>query len=576
MSLKGGGWAYVTSEEAFFFDNDGLASAPRDVEAFSASTFWDRSTDFAWLNSGGWVGYGYLESSGELGQNAYDHDGGLIVSEGQVNSTEEGYQSRPRYIGTRDGGWVVVWRSEYMAPEGPKYQVFTQAFNADGAKRGDEVVAGTADGGLTGPFITELKDGTFITVWSERDATSGVSSVHQLHLDASGLPVGTETLVSSSRVPYDAEPRATALHGGGWVVTWKGVSQQVFDENGNAIGTTSLAVEGANTGHEVVALDNGGWVALHWSYGDIIQQIYSASGSPIGEAQTVNTYTTYQQMNVDAAALPDGKWVVTWESANQDGSGTGIYQRVFQFNNSAPTAASDTLTVAEDTVHMFEQGDFGFADVDGDELAGITVTAVSVAGSLTLNGVAVTAGQFVQADDLEHLAWFAGDDVNGAGIAAFTFTARDDGGTDHGGEDTSTTSYAINFDVSEVVDRFIGTKKKNELVGTGGRDILDGKGGIDRLLGDRGNDTLIGGNGADRFVFRTGDGRDTAKDFNAVDKAHDILDLSDLESVTSFKDLKRNHIDQAGKHVVIDGLNGDEIVLQNVKIKDLDAGDFVF
>lgn len=381
VSLQGGGWVYVTSEEAFYFDNEGAASSPRDVEAFSTSTFWDRATDFAWLSNGGWVGYGYIDGSVELGQNAYGYDGTAIVTEMQVNSTVDGNQSRPRYIGTEDGGWVVVWRSEYMAPEGPKYQAFSQAFNTDGTKRGGEVVAGTADGGLTGPYITQLNNGTFVTVWSERDAGSGLTSIHQLRLDANGLPIGTETTVSPSQASYDAEPRVTALHSGGWVVTWKGVVQQVFDENGLAIGGTTVAVQGANDGHEVVALDNGGWVVLHWSYGDIVQQVYSPTGSPIGEAQTVNTYTTYQQSNVDASSLSDGGWVVTWESENQDGSGTGVYQRVFHLSNSAPTVAHPIgdQTADEDQLFTFQVGSDAFADVDGED--GLSFAATLMDGS---------------------------------------------------------------------------------------------------------------------------------------------------------------------------------------------------
>jgi Ca2+-binding RTX toxin-like protein len=127
-----------------------------------------------------------------------------------------------------------------------------------------------------------------------------------------------------------------------------------------------------------------------------------------------------------------------------------------------------------------------------------------------------------------------------------------------------------------VVDLFVGTKRNDRLAGTDGRDTLSGKDGKDRLTGGLGDDVLTGGRHSDRFVFRTGDGRDTINDFDAVGKTHDILDLSGLASIESFKDLKKNHLDQDGKHLVIEGLDGDEIVLRNIKVNDLDVGDCLF
>ncbi len=90
------------------------------------------------------------------------------------------------------------------------------------------------------------------------------------------------------------------------------------------------------------------------------------------------------------------------------------------------------------------------------------------------------------------------------------------------------------------------------------------------------NDTLTGGTGKDTFVFNTGDNKDTIKDFDAKGEDHDILDIRALNAVTNFNDLMKNHADQDGRDVVIDGLNGDTITLKNVKMSDLDAGDFLF
>jgi len=244
--------------------------------------------------------------------------------------------------------------------------------------------------------------------------------------------------------------------------------------------------------------------------------------------------------------------------------------------NDAPTGAAKALTLLEDASYTFVASDFGFADIESDDFEGITVASLSSVGSLTLNGEVVVTGQFIGHDDLDQLTWMAGENVNGAGLQAFDFVVKDNGGTTNDGVDTSTESYTVDFDVSEVIDQFIGTKKKDTLVGTDGSDVLTGKGGNDWLTGGLGDDTLTGGVGKDRFVVGIGDGQDTIMDFDAVGKDHDVLDLSGLDAIESFKDLKKNHLEQDGKHVVIDAFEGDEIVLRNIRIKDLDASDFIF
>ena len=98
--------------------------------------------------------------------------------------------------------------------------------------------------------------------------------------------------------------------------------------------------------------------------------------------------------------------------------------------NDAPEGADRTVTTDEDTAYTFAAEDFGFTDGDGDALASVTVVTVPAAGSLTLDGTAVTADAEVTKTQLDggELEFTPAADENGAGYASFTFKVSD--GTD--------------------------------------------------------------------------------------------------------------------------------------------------
>lgn len=125
-------------------------------------------------------------------------------------------------------------------------------------------------------------------------------------------------------------------------------------------------------------------------------------------------------------------------------------------------------------------------------------------------------------------------------------------------------------------DKLYGDAGNDKLYGGNGNDQLYGGAGKDLLDGGAGKDMLTGGGGVDTFVFRKGYGVDTITDFNAVGKSHDILDLTGVSAITSFKDLKENHLSVSGDKVIIDATGGDKIILEGVKLADLDKGDFLF
>jgi hypothetical protein len=134
------------------------------------------------------------------------------------------------------------------------------------------------------------------------------------------------------------------------------------------------------------------------------------------------------------------------------------YDETFTINltnvNEAPTGADVTVTINEDSSHILTTANFGFSDVDaGDSLSAVRIDTLPGAGTLTLSGGNVTAGQVITVADITagNLVFTPAQDTNGTGYASFTFSVRD-----------STNAYdaapnALIFDVTAVNDAPIRT-----------------------------------------------------------------------------------------------------------------------
>jgi Ca2+-binding RTX toxin-like protein len=132
-----------------------------------------------------------------------------------------------------------------------------------------------------------------------------------------------------------------------------------------------------------------------------------------------------------------------------DSSGSSSTARTITFDVTSvdddPTAADATITIDEDGSHSFAAEDFSFADVDGDTLASVIITALPETGTLLLDGVAVTLNQAVAAADLSKLVWAPAANAHGDAFASLTFTVTDSDGA-------SSSEHTLTFDVTSVVD----------------------------------------------------------------------------------------------------------------------------
>ena len=272
----------------------------------------------------------------------------------QVNTYTTDWQGGPSIASLSDGGFVVVWYS--WQQDGSDYGVYGQRFNSNGFKVGSEFRVNTYTTGYQGvPSVAPLQNGGFVVVWQSGCGYSGCNGqqdgyyygVYGQRYDSSGAKLGSEFRVNTWTTESQTNPRVTSLVNGGFVVVWVSYSQdgshngvygQLYDDNGNKL-TQEFRVNTYTTGNQempsIASLPNGGFVVVWESYGQdgsndgIYVQRFDGGGNKIGQEVRVNSYTTSDQTLPAVAALPDSGFVVVWQSSGQDGSNDGIYGQIF-------------------------------------------------------------------------------------------------------------------------------------------------------------------------------------------------------------------------------------------------------
>jgi hypothetical protein len=234
--------------------------------------------------------------------------------------------------------------------------------------------------------------------------------------------------------------------------------------------------------------------------------------------------------------------------------------------NDAPSGADKWLPLDSRGLYRFQVSDFGFTDANGDAFSGVIF---SDATGLSLNGQVLTNGQFVATSDITSLEWVGVGQVD-LDSPTISFQVVDDGGTDNGGLDTDQTPNTITFELIEDFAYAIGTRGDDNLVGTFVTDLI---------IGGRGNDTLTGLQNPDIFRFDRKFGKDTITDFEMDDPDTYLIEgdtLSfDSDRITSFKDLKKHHVEQRGDDAWIVVSKKNVLILEDVEARDLDS-DFVW
>lgn len=448
----------------------------------------------AGLADGGFVVTWKAISTTERGQaiygRRYDADGTVQGPDFQVTDVT----TDPIFMGTvsalPDGGFIVAHNGWRPLQDNWAFGVVAQRYDATGVKQGDAFLVNThIKYTQIGSDITVLRDGGFVVTWSSDRQDGDGFGVFGQRYTVAGDKQGQEFQINTYTSLNQSGGSVAPLPDGGFVVAWTSVGQQAgggygifaqrFDANGAMAGpefqVNSANLSTYNSSASLSSLADGGFVVTWLSssqeatqYGtqyDIFGQRYDANGVAQGSEFQINTYTRGDQKYPSVTGLPDGGFVVAWDSEDQDGSGRGIFGQRFDANGVPYGEEEDTSDQVFQVILGTNRADvlegFGGDDLiisfDGDDML------YGGAGNDTMNGG-------------------AGSDVISGEEGNDTIYAR-------AGED------AVFGGAGD--DWLMGNEGNDYILGGDGKDTLFGNQGSDRIEGGAGDDVVFGGDGND-------------------------------------------------------------------------------
>lgn len=279
-ALDGGGYAVTWLNRAdgtvraqiFGADGEAVGSEiaagteyqENDVQATGITLLSDGKFVIIWPAEG-------ADGMGDVRGQLFNADGSKAGGSFLVNSYTASLQHNAKVSALPGGGFVVTWVSTQQ--EDSQRGVYAQLFDGSGNAIGGETqVATTTDAAQTNQTVTALAGGGYVITWLSADGAS--TGVYSQLFDATGAKAGVETRVSTTTNGEKVQQDVVALPDGGFAVTWVSVlggSRQIFlqimDADGQKIGGETRVTnggQGLEANPQISVLANGD-IAVTWT-----------------------------------------------------------------------------------------------------------------------------------------------------------------------------------------------------------------------------------------------------------------------------------------------------------------------
>ncbi len=268
-----------------------------------------------------------------------------LVNTSTTDNQQIGASTHQGMATDANGNYIVVWSSNLQ--DGSGWGVYAQRYSADGTAVGSEfLVSTTTTDSQLNPSVAMDAAGNFVITWQSNLQDGDSYGIYAQRYDAAGVAQGAEFLVNTTTTGYQGSPTIAMDADGDFVIAWVangqdpdaslGIYAQRFDASGVAQGG-EFRVNTYTTGTQQItsiSMDAAGNFVIIWAslnqdgsnYG-IFGQRFDASGVAQGAEFQVNTTTANSQLYHDVVMLPDGRFVVEYQSRNADGSFEVFMQR---------------------------------------------------------------------------------------------------------------------------------------------------------------------------------------------------------------------------------------------------------
>ena len=282
--------------------------------------------------------------------------------------------------------------------------------------------------------------------------------------------------------------------------------------------------------------------------GEVLGQLFNYNGTKIGGEIIFSTQTN-QGHRPSAYVLPDGRYIILWQTNNPLGSpelgdrigyivGRIVSLDLKMMGDTFVVATGINLLVDAPTIELSGKGDIqvSFNARTNIAIADEYFTAYGTVSSDIINGSDQAESIFAgDGNDLvnglagndyidggegnDEISGGLGDDimVGGEGDDTYIIDSNKDQITEEDGQGQDTivsnlNSYTLGDEVENLIlsnnaISGVGNETNNIIEGNGKANKLDGAAGDDTLLSGAGNDSVTGGEGNDTIL--TGDGNDT-------------------------------------------------------------------
>jgi hypothetical protein len=272
----------------------------------------------------------------------------------RVNTYTTGAQQRPS-VAAYQTNFVVVWESD--GQDGDQSGIFGQRYQGfQPTPLGTEFrVNSYTTGAQHAASVGSKYSSIFVVAWQSDGQDGDAGGIIARRYASSGSPLGAEFQVNSYTTAVQAAPAVAMDYAGRFVVVWASLGQdgsgygifgQRYASDGTPLGG-EFRVNTYTTGSQVhpsVDMTPEGHIVVAWegqSAGEdglgIFAQRYVNDGAPYGAELRVNTFTTGDQ-HYPSVTADSNAFTVAWQSEGQDGSGSGIYERLFNLSTGGGSA----------------------------------------------------------------------------------------------------------------------------------------------------------------------------------------------------------------------------------------------